>query len=777
MGKGISASTVKGWFQYGCERKTRYELMDRSDLDAVPVLRDGREHAWAELGKDYEQRVVSALGRGQVVAPRPGAWSVSEAVATAFLAGRRPEQFAHQVDLKPSGRPAFLSRAPDVEARRTLADLIRMSRDGPSPVFTVIDVKAARTATGFHKAQVAYYHLLLRARLEEMGVEASLDDHGEIWRIPDDGTAAGADHQVERFALAPYVRIVETFCRDQLPRIAARRVEAGRDETFFHLYFKCEQCAYLDHCLGTVAAERATAARDVSAVPGLTHEGKRSLHRLGVRTVGQLAAARGLPATPDLGWSLQRRAPTLLLRAQALLDGRVRRTEERHSYLMPPRFDAAIYLAADHDPVDDLLTTLGVLVVREDGSERRMVEILDQAERAREADALAVVFGAVLEELGRVHEANDPDRPAGARGVHAHIFVYEPAEARSIQAAVKRHLDDARVRHGLLDMVRLFPPDTVVPEPEFRGMHHLPATALRSVVEQLFALPATVSYDLRQVSAALAAEGLVGGAYNPSRPFARPFSALLSLEVARGLREGRTDAPTREAVAADVAARLDAARAVAGWLRDEDTRQAATPDGHLLRLAKRPFRFQATFDPLQARDLDVLQAFELIESRAGLLERLVALAKPASRRREAGEALTGLDLLSHALRGGLAYLRLRVPRENADIDVGPDGFGLILTNGSTDVLLDPASWGEVGCNILPPREGGVDHGAITVRMARGTYLSSTFQAMLRASGSTPGAWCVDRSFADPNTRRIAAFLAHLAAPPTVAAARTPGGVP
>jgi len=46
----------------------------------------------------------------------------------------------------------------------------------------------------------------------------------------------------------------------------------------------------------------------------------------------------------------------------------------------------------------------------------------------------------------------------------------------------------------------MFPPEDVVPEPEFRGIHHLPATAVRSVVEQVFALPIMVSYDLRQES-------------------------------------------------------------------------------------------------------------------------------------------------------------------------------------------------------------------------------------------------------------------------------------
>src|SRR3546814_13672538 len=64
----------------------------------------------------------------------------------------------------------------------------------------------------------------------------------------------------------------------------------------------------------------------------------------------------------------------------------------------------------------------------------------------------------------------------------------------------------------------------------------------------------------------------------------------------------------------------------------------------LLRLAKKPFRFQASFDPLNAIDLDVLLACELLENRAGLLAALINLAQPAARRRDAGRCLAGLTL-------------------------------------------------------------------------------------------------------------------------------------
>ena len=164
---------------------------------------------------------------------------------------------------------------------------------------------------------------------------------------------------MERFALAPYLRLVDEFCRELLPGIAARRVGPDIDETFFHLYFKCEQCSFLGHCAKSIAPERGIERRDVSAVPGLNYEAKRSLRRLGVRTVSDLSRAAGLGQAPGVGWSLSRRAPQLIARAKALVADAPIRTEEQQTFLMPPRADAILLLSVDHDPVDDRLAAIG----------------------------------------------------------------------------------------------------------------------------------------------------------------------------------------------------------------------------------------------------------------------------------------------------------------------------------------------------------------------------------------------------------------------------------
>ena len=89
MAVGLSGSTIKSWFQYRCERKTRYEIMDPSELAAIPIAKDEREQPWANLGVDYEARVVSRLAHETVVLrPNPGDDGLLERHAVAFLKGQ-----------------------------------------------------------------------------------------------------------------------------------------------------------------------------------------------------------------------------------------------------------------------------------------------------------------------------------------------------------------------------------------------------------------------------------------------------------------------------------------------------------------------------------------------------------------------------------------------------------------------------------------------------------------------------------------------------------------
>lgn len=764
MAVGLSGSTIKSWFQYRCERKTRYEIMDPSELAAIPIAKDDREQPWADLGVAYEARVVSRLAHEAVVLrPSPGDDGLLERHAIAFLKGQGSAKFAAQVNLRPRGRPSFIGSAGKIQLRRSFADLIRRDVTANEIRFRVIDIKATRSARAFHKTQVAFYALLLRAVLSELGIAGIVDAQGEIWCIPDDGDAEGDAWAIEEFALAPYLRLVEDFCAVTLPAIAEKIVSPGRDETFFHVYFKCEQCAYLPHCIEAVGEGRGPRTRDISAVAGLSHEAKRTLLSNGVRTVEQLAGlGAGIGRIDGAGWSLSRRADVLVSRAKALREDAVLAGSEPHSFLMPPRADAALYLVADHDPVDDTLVTLGYRLADLSGV-REHIEVLPTADRNAEADALVRVFGRLISDLESIDAQNAAINDiTDSASLYAHIFLYEPTEAIALQNAVRRHLDDPRVRAGLLHMVRLFPPDEVVPEPEFRGMQHLPATALRSVVEQLLALPVTVSYDLRQVSRALSAAGLIAVGYVPKPDFERPFSSLLALDVSRSLREGRRGAD-QDAIQTDVSARLSATQAIADWLRSEHRRRVDAGDPPMLRLKKQPFRLQATFNPLDAADLDILRAFELLENRAGLLDTMIRLAQPTRVRRDAGRAIGPMRLLDVSQRQRYAYLLFVVPHEAEKTELAAGSFGLILSDGEPDLVLEPRAWSSLACDLLDPLPGDGPN-LLRARVFRGVFNGQIFQELMRRARQDQ--WWLDQTFVDFNSPKADAFLSFLAAQST-----------
>ncbi|OCJ08651.1 hypothetical protein A6U86_27440 [Rhizobium sp. AC27/96] len=764
MGKGFSASTIKSWFQYRCERKVRYELSSDVELAAIPIVKDVREKPWAILGNQFEERVVRRLSHeSSVLKPSFGDDALSEVLTGAFLRGKRPEAYAAQMNLRPSGPASFLEGT-GLYLNRNLADLIRRSPSATYPgrtELTIIDVKATRRATAFHKTQVAFYARVLQALLQEMKVsDTSISRTGEIWRIKDDGSASSDEWQVEAFALDPYIRLVDDFCANHLPEIAAKQVGVGVDRTFFHVYFKCEQCSFLEHCRSAIDDHNSPSTRDVSAVAGLTHEAKRSLQRLGVTSVGNLATAKGLAQAPGISWSLSRRAGLLINRAASLASGSILRTEEQNTYLMPPRIDAALIISVDHDPVDDRIAALGYRRIDHGVIQNEVIKVARSGDTRDEIAAIVDVLAALIADLTAIDTHNEAVDGDDDRSVYAHILFYEPSEVLNLQTAIGRHLEDERIRTGLLHLVRLFPPDDLVPEPEFRGVHHLPATAMRTVIEQLWALPVTVAYDLRQVSQAVFGRD-DPRAYKPTPQFERPFSSLLSIDIVRDLRENGEVRTTFDDVRNDVADRLSALQALTNWTLEQN-RQATTKGKALLRLSKRPFRFQATFDPLNAVDLDVLLACELLENRAGMLDALINLARPAQRRRDSGKCFANLYFRDAQKKGGKVFIQFDVPIESQSAELNAGEFGLILTDDDPDNRLNPALWPAFTCRIRPPSNSSLAQpGNLRLEMPRTIFEGPLFQSVLQRNARNN--WFVDKAFFDVNTDRAARFLSYLAA--------------
>lgn len=762
MRLAVSASTIKSWFQYRCERKTRYETMPYEERESIPILRDKIERPWATLGNEYERQVVENLARRKsVLRPSSGEEYLSQSMSTAFLENSRPEDYAYQLVLEQTPALNRIIQLPsDVQVRRSIADVVSIDRSGADPVFQVIDIKAVRHATTFHKTQVAFYSLMIKAALAEMSLSGSVAATGQIWHMPPTMGDEGS-YEVEEFRLQPYERLVIDFFRNEVPEIAQRVVRPGHDDTFFHIYFKCEQCEYLRHCRRAIDEALQPQDRDVSAIPGVSHESKRSLHRFGLTNVGKVADLLKDKQKSEIeSWGLRRRADALSARAGAIVNSEVTRIEDVVSYLMPPRVEAALHLVVDVDPVDNNIVAIGYLYSDKE-QDRFEVEVLVEGGPEQESAALRNVLGKLIEDLTAIDQHNRANETSPERQIRAHIFIYEPSEAKGLQEAVARHLENPQIRAGLLHLIRMFPPENVVPEPEFRGVHHLPATALRSVFEQVYALPVMVSYDLRQVSEAVARtrRGL-SDPYRPDSEFKREFSSRLSVDICRQMREGQFDP---KLVEEDVRRRLLSIKALATWLWDENEEAERQNGGHaFLRLNKKPFRFQATFDPLNAVDLDVLQAFELLEDRSGLLNALIALALPFAQRRDSARCIAQMTFKrSWRTDWGQYSMLFNVPPESRDNELTADNFNLILTNDDPDIRLNPQLWPSYQVRIVPGRPE-YEGRTTLVNVSASVYEGAEFQRLLRDTEES-GRWFLDQTYKNFTAQRAADFLGYLGA--------------
>jgi hypothetical protein len=414
---------------------------------------------------------------------------------------------------------------------------------------------------------------------------------------------------------------------------------------------------------------------------------------------------------------------------------------------MPPRVDVGFYLCVDVDQVEGNLAAIGYLHQTKD-NDKYTTEVLPSGTHEEEATCMRKVLGALLNDLATIDKHNTVCSEADK--IYSHIFLFEPSEASSLQEALARHLDDDAIRAGLLELIRIFPPEEAIPEPEYRGVHHLPATALRTTLEQLYAIPVTVSYDLRQVTAAFAsASPPLQHCYVPQPDFARDFSSRLSIDVCRRMRAGRLPVSS---VADDVKARLRATAAVSRWIL-ADNRNAPEP---FLRLNKQPFRFQHEFHPLNATDLDILQAHELLESRAGLLSILVELAMPLEQRRDRLRCFADLKLLRWGKDGWRYAMHFAVPEASRQAELSSGDLGLILSNDDPAVRLNPQRWRDFSVE-LAAREDGAGT-SITLLAMPAVFNGPDFQKLLQSNGP----WHVDKTYQDFNSARVLTLLRFLA---------------
>jgi len=132
---------------------------------------------------------------------------------------------------------------------------------------------------------------------------------------------------------------------------------------------------------------------------------------------------------------------------------------------------------------------------------------------------------------------------------------------------------------------------------------------------------------------------------------------------------------------------------------------------------------------------------------------------PIQQRVDKQQALAGLVLRKTMEWENDVGLLLRSPDGLQGSDIQPGEFGLLLSDGQPDHILDMTRWPDLTVRLRPQKPGYNPRDVLVV-MSKKQFESDTFSALRRQLGTR--GWVLDKGFVDFNTDRMVSFLTHVA---------------
>ncbi len=561
-----------------------------------------------------------------------------------------------------------------------IADVILVLPDGQRPAVEIRDAKASRKDRPEHRIQIAFYALLLRRMAEEAGVPLG-ELTGSVWRIP----AGPDDEQPVRFPLEPYEEAVRLLLEEH--GVVRRVARARREDTRYHLTYKCDGCTYNALCM-----REAAETGSLALVPFLSSRDRAALERAGIRDVVSLAELKELPhgnpgerLLPAPGkdgivrqleaeWPVCTNLDLHIQRARQVARARDEAIEAKgwlygSGFGTMPDRDAypdlvQVFVDGQHDYLQDALYLAAALVVGPDLQPREVIELADGPPTTEEEGELIVRWVERL--LHAVREVGG-DRPV------LHVYVYDRYDQRILLEALRRHLDRLSTIPDFFDLLTQTPALT---QPMFTFLldevrdrknlgilcHSLPLVAQRLGFGWSFD-----GADLRRIFRTRIFDNrakLPDGRWYES---AARFNSQIPLEYAYGAW-GRLPDPDSEEDRPLIEPFRVSRDELLGFARARL---------HALWHVERSFRYKNRYiqkDPVripsrrpsrrQANLADVLVEFLHIEHHALLQSRLQHYAQPVERRVASGESIL-VEALEDASRG---RCRFRYRFEEAGLD-------------------------------------------------------------------------------------------------------------
>jgi DNA replication ATP-dependent helicase Dna2 len=665
----LSATRIAEFVRFGCERQLRYDLVPPADRTAaIPQPAAARDAAalLRDAGRRWERRRLERLMRraGEHRTAFAG-WTPDgsaarlpyEELITLLRAPTPGLRLIVQPELRVPATLAPVAAALETRVELAIAtpDALLVRRRPGGLELQVLDFKAAAAVSLAHRAQVAYYAIVLDAvcaveRLDGVAVDVQ---EGRLW---------GRDGRGPRgFRLAAYSRLVRRVLADAVPRVAA----TAPADCAWHVAPRCNGCSYLNHC-----RSEADAADSLARLPGLTPLGARVLREKGVATTAQLARLAWRKDVLTGCDSLERDATRLRQRAQALAFGKVFDVE-RNTSLMPRRDDVRLVVSAEYDPVTRRCFALGYHLDA-GGAPRAAAFVAARPTHEAERDMLGRSLASLLADLASV--------ASGRPGI-VQAYVYDGAQPARLRALLDRHEPDDAVRSAvlrLLDVTGLTAPERAAAPA---------ATVVIDVVETLFALPIPYAHDLAQVSGALVPRERPAR-FEPAPGHVDAFSSDVAFARAHDMWRRRRDsakvAAGEQAIAGTLRGKLAAIDSVVRAVRERSER------AQRLGAPRLPLATVDAVAPLPFAALERLRAGCLLEAAADAAATAALHALPPADRARRGESIGGMELVARGPDGTLTFA---FPPALADAKFRAGDFMLLLSNDDGGPLVDEGAGG------------------------------------------------------------------------------------
>lgn len=547
LDKGTLALT----FKFDCDRFLRFRLASDAEKDSLGIEADTYKRPGIELIKAAGRRWEADKYQDLIDVSPPDAVEYVEKEEVDELVGRKPfgkvenlfeilrretppfaiieAEFEVPSNITPGLQEAYDTYG--LETVRARPDIIWIRPGGtghpligdPDPVpefeLHVIDVKMAAEPSLRHFTEVTYYALSLAAALAEQGLSDryAVSAEGFIWPGSHDANAfrnlvreyeARGDSDPVTSALqdtlvpVPYEVYqvhVKQFFEERLLRVLEQRPE----EASWHVGPKCQLCDYVRYC-----KQEAENCDHLSRLPWLNQGQAELLRQNGIATTQSLREAiRGSTtewqAAEASSHQLRADRPALLVRAEALHTNEPVVIEGRRCSLMPAWSDQNIFITVHFDPGSGITFAMGAARVYfppgrsqvDPPQTEEHVFVVDRVdamnpdtERARLVEFVTLV-SRWLEEVSDTNS-----RLPAADRVSSHIFFWDMLEVRQLRRMFERHMNHPEVVDLIELLIRLFPPDQVLPDPDlFKSQ---PGTIVKDVVRLLLGLPIPHDYSL-----------------------------------------------------------------------------------------------------------------------------------------------------------------------------------------------------------------------------------------------------------------------------------------